>query len=186
MISTATPLRSSITPVGSPPPQPAWMMSPSGRGAASSVPSICRRVNGPFSSRTSGSFSSTPSPSSRNTSPSRGQHTFRSGLAGTSRPCFGRSAASEPDYTLFYNGPRSGASAPDHMHFQVGTRDFMPIDHEAPALLARYGRGAEAGVAMCAWWLSAACCARSLRLESRQERPLQESIERVISVARSE
>jgi hypothetical protein len=31
-------------------------------------------------------------------------------------------------YTLFYNGPRSGASAPDHMHFQIVTKNYMPID----------------------------------------------------------
>jgi hypothetical protein len=31
-------------------------------------------------------------------------------------------------YTVFYNGPRSGASAPDHMHFQVVTKHYMPID----------------------------------------------------------
>jgi hypothetical protein len=31
-------------------------------------------------------------------------------------------------YTVFYNGPRSGASAPDHMHFQVMTKHYMPID----------------------------------------------------------
>lgn len=31
-------------------------------------------------------------------------------------------------YTVFYNGPRSGASAPDHMHFQIVTRNYMPID----------------------------------------------------------
>ena len=26
------------------------------------------------------------------------------------------------DYALFYNGPKCGASAPDHMHFQVERR----------------------------------------------------------------
>ena len=31
------------------------------------------------------------------------------------------------DYLIFYNGPRCGASAPDHMHFQVGTKDFLPL-----------------------------------------------------------
>lgn len=31
------------------------------------------------------------------------------------------------DYLLFYNGPRCGASAPDHMHFQAGTKDFLPL-----------------------------------------------------------
>ena len=35
-----------------------------------------------------------------------------------------------PDYTIFYNGPRCGASAPDHMHFQAGSRGFMPIEHD--------------------------------------------------------
>lgn len=33
-----------------------------------------------------------------------------------------------PDYTVFYNGPRCGASAPDHAHFQAGNRGFMPIE----------------------------------------------------------
>lgn len=31
------------------------------------------------------------------------------------------------DYTVFYNGPRCGASAPDHMHFQAGNSDFLTI-----------------------------------------------------------
>ena len=34
------------------------------------------------------------------------------------------------DYTLFYNGPRCGASAPDHMHFQAGNKGFMPIEND--------------------------------------------------------
>jgi len=31
------------------------------------------------------------------------------------------------DYLIFYNGPKCGASAPDHMHFQAGTKDFLPL-----------------------------------------------------------
>lgn len=31
------------------------------------------------------------------------------------------------EYTVFYNGPRCGASAPDHMHFQAGNSDFLTI-----------------------------------------------------------
>ncbi|MDE6207448.1 MAG: DUF4922 domain-containing protein [Muribaculaceae bacterium] len=31
-------------------------------------------------------------------------------------------------YTVFYNGPRCGASAPDHMHFQAGNSDFLTLD----------------------------------------------------------
>lgn len=32
------------------------------------------------------------------------------------------------DCVLFYNGPRCGASAPDHLHFQAGNKGLMPID----------------------------------------------------------
>ncbi len=32
------------------------------------------------------------------------------------------------EYTVFYNGPRCGASAPDHMHFQAGNSDFLTIE----------------------------------------------------------
>jgi hypothetical protein len=42
-------------------------------------------------------------------------------------------------YTLFYNGPRCGASAPDHLHFQGGERGFMPIDVTWEDMVARHG-----------------------------------------------
>jgi hypothetical protein len=42
-------------------------------------------------------------------------------------------------YTLFYNGPRCGASAPDHLHFQAGLKGFMPIDAEYPDVIHRHG-----------------------------------------------
>lgn len=49
-----------------------------------------------------------------------------------------------PGYTLFYNGPRCGASAPDHAHFQAGNRGFMPIEQTWSRLIggkvAVYGR----------------------------------------------
>ena len=32
------------------------------------------------------------------------------------------------DMTVFYNGPESGASAPDHFHFQMGCRGFLPVE----------------------------------------------------------
>lgn len=31
------------------------------------------------------------------------------------------------DYLVFYNGPRCGASAPDHMHFQACSREIIPL-----------------------------------------------------------
>ena len=42
-------------------------------------------------------------------------------------------AAELPGYTVFYNGPRCGASAPDHMHFQAGNSDFLTIWDAAEA-----------------------------------------------------
>ena len=33
-------------------------------------------------------------------------------------------------YTIFYNGPRCGASAPDHFHFQAIPKNSLPVDTE--------------------------------------------------------
>ncbi|MDR3653894.1 MAG: DUF4922 domain-containing protein [Paludibacter sp.] len=40
------------------------------------------------------------------------------------------------DYLIFYNGPKCGASAPDHMHFQAGTKDFLPLVNDYKRLKA--------------------------------------------------
>lgn len=32
-----------------------------------------------------------------------------------------------PEMTVFYNGPKCGASAPDHAHFQAGTSGMLPL-----------------------------------------------------------
>ena len=42
-------------------------------------------------------------------------------------------------FTLFYNGPRCGASAPDHLHFQAGERGFMPMDTDWERMVERHG-----------------------------------------------
>nr|WP_321357333.1 DUF4922 domain-containing protein [uncultured Draconibacterium sp.] len=42
-------------------------------------------------------------------------------------------------FTLFYNGPKCGASAPDHFHFQAGNAGFMPLDNEITVLKEKYG-----------------------------------------------
>lgn len=41
-----------------------------------------------------------------------------------------RLAEAFPDMTVFYNGPESGASAPDHFHFQMGCRGFLPVEKD--------------------------------------------------------
>lgn len=35
-----------------------------------------------------------------------------------------------PNYIIFYNGARCGASAPDHRHFQAGSRGFLPLEED--------------------------------------------------------
>lgn len=42
-------------------------------------------------------------------------------------------------FTIFYNGPKSGASAPDHFHFQAGNTGFMPLDNELKYLIKDFG-----------------------------------------------
>lgn len=46
-----------------------------------------------------------------------------------------------PEFVVFYNGPKCGASAPDHFHFQAGSKGFLPIekDFHHPALLKQAG-----------------------------------------------
>jgi hypothetical protein len=47
-------------------------------------------------------------------------------------------------YFIVYNGPECGASAPDHMHFQAGSRVLFPIEKDTAGLtgvtVPNYGR----------------------------------------------
>jgi hypothetical protein len=63
-----------------------------------------------------------------------------------------------PDFTVFYNGPKCGASAPDHLHFQATPRRQIPVEldavdvarrrklyyegHVAASILMNFGRAA--------------------------------------------
>ncbi|MBQ3846226.1 MAG: DUF4922 domain-containing protein [Bacteroidales bacterium] len=40
-----------------------------------------------------------------------------------------------PDYILYYNGPASGASIPDHMHFQASPKGYLPLERAIDRLL---------------------------------------------------
>ena len=41
------------------------------------------------------------------------------------------------DFLIFYNGPKCGASAPDHMHFQGGNKGFLPLEYDYGILKKR-------------------------------------------------
>jgi hypothetical protein len=43
------------------------------------------------------------------------------------------------NYSVVYNGPKCGASAPDHLHFQAGTKGFMPLDDEFHLVKNEFG-----------------------------------------------
>lgn len=43
------------------------------------------------------------------------------------------------DFTFFYNGPKSGASAPDHHHFQGAPQGLMPLENDVDALISNQG-----------------------------------------------
>ncbi|MCQ2178338.1 MAG: DUF4922 domain-containing protein [Bacteroidales bacterium] len=43
------------------------------------------------------------------------------------------------DYTVYYNGPVAGASAPDHLHFQACPRHLLPLENAVDAFLDNPG-----------------------------------------------
>ncbi len=43
-------------------------------------------------------------------------------------------------FTIIYNSAACGASAPDHFHFQMGTKNFMPIEDEFHQLKNEFGK----------------------------------------------
>ncbi|MGD8782759.1 MAG: DUF4922 domain-containing protein [Ignavibacteria bacterium] len=43
-------------------------------------------------------------------------------------------------FTLLYNGPKCGASAPDHLHFQCVRSGVLPIESEIELLLSSYSQ----------------------------------------------
>lgn len=61
-------------------------------------------------------------------------------IAGTFGDMLDLAQAVGDRYVVFYNGPKCGASAPDHFHFQAGNRGFMPIDSEYDYIKTHLGR----------------------------------------------
>lgn len=49
-------------------------------------------------------------------------------------------------FVVFYNGPRCGASAPDHLHLQIGNTGFLPIESQLDDLSCRFGERIDDGL----------------------------------------
>ncbi|HAH23243.1 MAG TPA: DUF4922 domain-containing protein [Prolixibacteraceae bacterium] len=60
-------------------------------------------------------------------------------------------AAAMEGFTVLYNGPESGASAPDHLHFQAGESDFMPVNQDFEKLKTTSGQLLFSGVNTHVW-----------------------------------
>ncbi len=43
-------------------------------------------------------------------------------------------------FFVFYNGPKCGASAPDHLHFQAGKKNVVPLEKDYTYLINKFGR----------------------------------------------
>ena len=54
-----------------------------------------------------------------------------------------------PSLTVFYNGPKCGASAPDHMHLQAGTSGLLPIQADWQRLVRTMQMVSETGNGDC-------------------------------------
>jgi hypothetical protein len=56
-----------------------------------------------------------------------------------------------PDFVIFYNGPQCGASAPDHLHFQAGNREFLPVEKDFFAGKLAVLAGVKGGIEIWQW-----------------------------------
>ncbi len=56
-----------------------------------------------------------------------------------------------PGFIVFYNGPKCGASAPDHFHFQAGNKGFMPVEDDWKTNRFKQFAGEKTGVRLYNW-----------------------------------
>ena len=82
-----------------------------------------------------------------------------------------------PEFTVFYNGPRCGASAPDHMHFQASPYGLIPVERDAEDVQRRNLRKRESSVS----FLTLRKFGRHVvLLESENQRNLEASLIRLL------
>ncbi len=84
-----------------------------------------------------------------------------------------------PEFTVFYNGPQCGASAPDHMHFQASPRGLIPVERDAEDVQRRNLRKRESTVS----FLTLRKYGRQvLLIESEDQKNLEASLIKLLGV----
>ncbi len=86
-----------------------------------------------------------------------------------------------PSHAVFYNGPRSGASAPDHMHFQATPLGVLPVEHDLKDLRRRMLRKKESSVSL---WTLNDYGRQVLLLESQDDAALEDMLHRLLNAMR--
>jgi len=84
-------------------------------------------------------------------------------------------------HTIFYNGPKCGASAPDHLHFQAGTKRFLPIENNIHSMLIKNGEEIIRGEALSVTAVDDGL-RRFIGYETKDENILQNSFERFYNI----
>ncbi|MDQ5986033.1 MAG: hypothetical protein CSYNP_01751 [Syntrophus sp. SKADARSKE-3] len=83
-----------------------------------------------------------------------------------------------PRFSVFYNGPRCGASAPDHLHFQASPSGAIPVEHDD----ANTAEAIETPIAGVSFFISFRPGRRYLLLEGDQLEALASAITAVMMI----
>jgi hypothetical protein len=86
-----------------------------------------------------------------------------------------------PSYTIFYNGPKCGASAPDHMHFQACPANVLPIEALAADDSKRVLKKKEGTVSI---WALSTCGRQVILIESGDKKDMELAIRRLVEAMR--
>lgn len=87
-------------------------------------------------------------------------------------------AAQLEGFTVFYNGPECGASAPDHLHFQAGENNFMPVDEEFALLKPHRGKPQYTSKAIQVWTFDS-YLRKMISIQGTDQQEVRQTIERI-------
>jgi hypothetical protein len=82
-----------------------------------------------------------------------------------------------PSYTIFYNGPKCGASAPDHVHFQACLSNVLPVESLAADDTKRVLKKKEGSVS---FWALSTCGRQVIVIESGDKNDMELALHRLV------